>query len=303
MKAGYQETSQTTAVHVVPNRRITTLCAGFVMLLALTFAAPLSRADNDALAAKHANMKRFYEDAHPKPPPTLIEIKAAAEKGDANSQYSLADIYNSQSDFGDALAWYRRAAEQGHTNAQYSVGEFLLNGRLVTANNPTAIKPDANEAVIWLGKAANQGHIEAQINLANCYRDGAGVNQDWIEAFKWYALAAKRTNAVAQKELKELTLKMRSDQAIAAQARVDNFVPGKDIDLPEPAYLGKLKLNGISGRDKNRLAIINNRTMGLNEEADLKLDGKPVGVKCVEIHAESVVLQIGPYRKELNLRD
>ena len=45
-------------------------------------------------------------------------------------------------------------------------------------------------------------------------------------------------------------------QTAAAQTRADTFVPGKDKDLPQPAFLEKLKLNGISGTRRNPLAIL-----------------------------------------------
>src|SRR5579883_967793 len=70
-------------------------------------AVPL-HADSGWLNARHANMQRYYEEAHRKPP-TLLEIKAAAEHGDANAQYQLADIYQSRGDFQTALGWFRKA--------------------------------------------------------------------------------------------------------------------------------------------------------------------------------------------------
>jgi hypothetical protein len=260
------------------------------------------RADTNSLAAKHENMKRFYEETH-KPPPTLAEIKAAAERGDAASQVTLADIYNSKLDYGSALMWYRQAAEQGHTNAQYIVGEMLLNGRPANSNSREPIPADANAAVPWFGRAANQGQVLAQMSLATCYRDGLSVNRDLVEAFKWFALAARQTNALAQKNVEELTLKMRSEEIAVAQSRVDSFVPGKTVELPKPAYLDKLKLSGISGTARKRLAIVNNRTLGLNEETEIKLEGVVVDVKCVEIRDQSVVVQVGPYREELTYRE
>jgi TPR repeat protein len=291
-------------------RPATGIARGYLRILALVallFATGTGTllADDPALAAKHENMRRFYEEQHkPAPkPPTLAEIKTAAEKGDMASQLKLAQVYDSELDYGHALAWYRKAAEQGHTNAQYLVGRIYLEGRKDTANSPHSIPPDKSEAVLWLWRAANQGHTEAQVALAGCFRDGTGVNQDMVEAFKWFALAARHTNAPAQACVQELTLKLRSEEVAAGQSRADEFVPGRDTSLPEPSYLGELKLNGISGSYRNRLAIVNNRTLGVNDETEIKLDARMVEVKCLEIHGQSVVLQVGPYRKELQFRD
>jgi TPR repeat protein len=271
--------------------------------LIFLFSAAVSFAGEDpALEAKHENMKRFYEQTH-KRPPTLIETKAAAEKGDAPSQFALAEIYNAQSDWANALLWYRKAAAQGESNAEYHVADILLTGRRASNTSPDPIPADLNEALVSLGRAANQGQTDAQITLAQCYRDGTGVNLDLFEAFKWFSLAARRTNAVAVKSVQDLTLKLRSEQIAAAQLWVNTFVPGKETELPVPSYLDKLKLNGISGTRQNPLAIVNNHTLGTGDQAEIKLDTRTVAVRCVSINDQSVLLQIGPYRKQLQFRD
>ncbi len=42
-------------------------------------------------------------------------------------------------------------------------------------------------------KAAEQGHAEAQYALGARYATGEGVPQDYVQAHKWYNLAAART--------------------------------------------------------------------------------------------------------------
>ena len=153
------------------------------------------------------------------------------------------------------------------------------------------------------GAAANEGNILAAVELGRCYWDGLAVAQDSVEAFKWYTLAAKQTNVAAKDALKDLAAKLRADEVAAGQARANAFVVGQEYDLPEPGFLGKLKLNGITGSTTNRLAIVNNHTMALNETAEIKLDARSVAVKCVAIYNASVVLQVGPYRKELPFRN
>ena len=48
---------------------------------------------------------------------------------------------------------------------------------------------------------AKQGDLAAQIELANAYRKGIGVNQDYKTAVKWFTLAAEQGNAEAQYNL------------------------------------------------------------------------------------------------------
>ena len=52
-----------------------------------------------------------------------------------------------------------------------------------------------------LEKLARQGELTAQIELANAYRKGIGVTQDYKTAVKWFTLAAEQGDAVAQYNL------------------------------------------------------------------------------------------------------
>jgi uncharacterized protein len=45
----------------------------------------------------------------------------------------------------------------------------------------------------WFRLAAEQGHAKAQYNLGTMYMYGQGVLQDYVEAHKWYNLAASRS--------------------------------------------------------------------------------------------------------------
>ena len=63
----------------------------------------------------------------------------------------------------------------------------------VSAQNGTKLK--------GLETLAKQGDLAAQIELANAYRKGIGVNQDYKTAVKWFTLAAEQGNAEAQYNL------------------------------------------------------------------------------------------------------
>jgi len=39
---------------------------------------------------------------------------------------------------------------------------------------------------------AEQGHDDAQYKLGKLYREGLGVAQDYVEAYKWYYIVAKK---------------------------------------------------------------------------------------------------------------
>ena len=60
------------------------------------------------------------------------------------------------------------------------------------------------EAVKWYRKSAEQGNALAQFNLGRCYAHGNGVRQSWTEAVKWYRKSAAQGNENAKEELKRL---------------------------------------------------------------------------------------------------
>ena len=57
------------------------------------------------------------------------------------------------------------------------------------------------EAERWYRSSAEQGHDEAQFSLGNMYVSGRGVQQDHIEAAKWFRLASEQGNVEAQSKL------------------------------------------------------------------------------------------------------
>jgi TPR repeat protein len=125
------------------------------------------------------------------------EIRAQAERGNADAQKRLGAIYargqGVKQDYAQAAHWYRRAADQGHAGAQAALGELYEAGQGVTR--------DDAEAAQWYRRAAEQGHAPAQYNLAILYVMGKGVPHDNAEALKWYRQAADHGDALAQYNL------------------------------------------------------------------------------------------------------
>jgi len=128
---------------------------------------------------------------------TFAEIKAKAQKGDAEAQYELGECYawarGVTQDYPQALYWYRKAAEQGYAKAQCELGKCYAWARGVTQDYP--------QALYWYRKAAEQGHAESQWLLGDCYADGNGVTKDITQAAYWYRKAAEQGHAEAQYEL------------------------------------------------------------------------------------------------------
>lgn len=52
------------------------------------------------------------------------------------------------------------------------------------------VASDHAAAVSWFRKAADQGHTLAQNHLGLMFENGWGVAQDYVQAHRWYNLAA-----------------------------------------------------------------------------------------------------------------
>lgn len=92
----------------------------------------------------------------------LAEIRAKADKGDAESQYELGCAFLFENlgvakDEGEAVKWFRTAAENNNANAQSNLGVCYSRGQ--------GVSKDDVEAVKWFRKAAEQNMALAQLNL------------------------------------------------------------------------------------------------------------------------------------------
>lgn len=76
----------------------------------------------------------------------------------------------------------RERAESGHPFSQCRFGDRFLRKR------------DIPNALYWYNEAAKQGHTTAMLNMAIMYDDGDGVDQDYLQAAKWYQMVMKQAN-------------------------------------------------------------------------------------------------------------
>ncbi|MCX6908363.1 MAG: tetratricopeptide repeat protein [Verrucomicrobia bacterium] len=127
----------------------------------------------------------------------LSDLRAKAEKGDAEAQYTLGACYAKGKDVPkdavEAVKWWRKATEQNYVAAQCNLGFCYAKGEGVVR--------DQVEAVKWYRKAADQNYAQAQYNLGCCYAGSEGVMRDFVEAVKWWRKAAEQDYALAQYNL------------------------------------------------------------------------------------------------------
>jgi hypothetical protein len=228
--------------------------------------------------------------------PSLEQIKIAADAGDPAAQDTLAIR-----DPANAEMWYRKAAEQGYAHSEGQLGHRLLSSsRTNIGLKPADRAAMQDEALKWIMLAANQGDAQGQADMAQLRLNGELVKQDFVEAYKWGDLCAKSLSFDLYAGIQGRTardaaiLKMDADQIAEAQHRVAEFVPHQPdkSDLPDPAWVQKIKLHGISGAGDHRLAIINDQTFEKGDEIAMKIDGKSVKVTCLEIRDSSVSVSI-----------
>ncbi len=150
-----------------------------VLLLCLGIALQLPAQDSAA------SRKRFED------------IKAQADKGDAEAQAALATMYA----VGDGIArdpakaakWRRKAAEQGNARAQCLLGLQYAEG--------DGVKRNMTEAVYWMRKAADQDLAEAQFDLGMWYAHGEILGRSIVDAVELFRKAAAQGLPEAESEL------------------------------------------------------------------------------------------------------
>lgn len=99
----------------------------------------------------------------------------------------------------------RNAAEKGNADAQFTLGTIYAGLRLDSENPKYSknftmqdSKPDYERAAYWFNESASQGNPRATATLAQCYRLGLGVEKDLIKASKLCKEAAEKGDNFAQ---------------------------------------------------------------------------------------------------------
>jgi len=134
----------------------------------------------------------------------IIQLRNAAELGDANAMFKLGEVYfygdGVADDANVAVEWYCEAAKAGQTDAMYELGTLYELG--------WGVIEDANEAAKWYGNAiasyaknAETGNSDAMFKLGEMYDLGMGVTQDANTALEWYHKASDAGNTEAMYEL------------------------------------------------------------------------------------------------------
>lgn len=114
----------------------------------------------------------------------IREFTELAETGHAQSQFSLGLINHLgrgvPKDLAKAYNLYKSSALQDHPPAINNLGMMYLNGEYVEKNPAVAF---------IMFERASPEHAQAKDNLARCFENGWGVEQDLEQAMNFYELA------------------------------------------------------------------------------------------------------------------
>ena len=149
-------------------------------------------------------------------------FEQAAQAGHSVAQWRLAFHYRHgrgvERDYAESYRWYRASAEQGLTISMNELGEQYLRGWGVEADEDEAYRwllasaeagdaqgadalarlymnegvgpyDDDERAAYWFRVSAEAGWMGGMRGLGDAYRRGRGVEQDRVEALRWYIKA------------------------------------------------------------------------------------------------------------------
>ena len=141
-------------------------------LLALTLPVLASADEIEQRFAHLANLRPFSE------------AQKNAEKSNALAECEVAAHYYAgvgvKQNINECLVWLRKSVDDGNIIAQ-SFGGVL-----------SMMQSNYTDAVVYFRKAADQGDAMSQMQVARCYHEGWGVQQDKTEALKWTEKAANQ---------------------------------------------------------------------------------------------------------------
>lgn len=132
-------------------------------------------------------------------------IESEEYKDDKRSTLNLDDILRKAKrleNLGkrkEALEQYSILAQQGHADGEYKAAE--IRKELLGNENHKHSENEKYQIFLLFEAAANQGHSEAMNCLAECYRDGYGVDENPADAVLWFEKGANAGNIDAVRNL------------------------------------------------------------------------------------------------------
>ncbi len=216
-------------------------------------AAQMDSAAQTAIGRYLASVQK-YEDAT-----SWLEVAARAENVVANAL--LARIYWSQAQDSEdpavktelrerSLENYLHAIALGSTDSMYTLANLYINDVYGPENRPAALP--------LLRRAADLNHPESLLYLGHLYSIGQEVDQDLVQADKFFATAAALNNTQAiLSYARFLTSVDPQTQAISAGEDIYGWLEdlAQDDNSEAMVLLGNLHARGLGKKPSNRRAV------------------------------------------------
>jgi hypothetical protein len=194
----------------------------------------------------------------------------------------------------DALVWYRQAALAGSMEAVQLVGELFLRGQ-ISAKSEQSVPSNIPEGIRWTFWAATNMHPAACREMSRVYLEGVGVKTNLVYAYAWMRLFSDLDPEAGPSKLDSLVRYLEPEQIREAQELVGDFKkrrwppsPCKKVVEGDP----RLTLSGISLAGDKSLAVINRRSVAQGETVTIALSRGELALTCLEISAQSIVVEI-----------
>ncbi|CAF3743498.1 unnamed protein product, partial [Rotaria sordida] len=131
----------------------------------------------------------------------LYYFRLAAENGNSNAMAYLGKLYSERNDYikqnnVTALQFFQRSAEKGNPIGQAGIGMAFYHGAGIEQNYEKAFK--------YFQLSADQGYVEGQLMLGIMYYKGEGVKRDYKMAMKWFQAASQSGHALGYYNLGQM---------------------------------------------------------------------------------------------------
>lgn len=113
-------------------------------------------------------------------------------------------------------------AQKGDAEAQFELGDIYLSGNGVDQSD--------KKGLLWVRRSADQGFARAQHYMGEAYTNGVGLilKKNTVEACKWLTLAANQEHGPATRSMKDLQEKMTPQEIEQAKKLAQDWKPKKE---------------------------------------------------------------------------
>lgn len=232
----------------------------------------------------------------PQVPEDVLKLKQLADGGNLQAYLALANKYCVYARYSDALDCYYKAAETGSLEAMYQAGHMLLTG-VGSSEASQKVEPNPEEGIKWIFRAATNLYPAACLDMSLALQGGLAVRVNAAEAYAWMILYAEREPNRGPVALESLALRLKTQTLVEGKQLAAEYKKGHwpNMRFSNASFRVNLtfKLTGVTMGGRTPLAVINRRTLGVGETADVPLEGGgSIALKVLEIRAESVLVEI-----------